>query len=940
MTFFYVFEPVKLEAPHFTDGVNLLVKQGETLETSNIVFSMAPLYGRLTFVQQHYHAMGKDDLEICTLIRGNTGIYFHLIPVTTQKKLMALIAATGRGFVPSGALINPIGSIRAEDTWVFDREHFEKMEGSAARQKLSIRPLETENRVGFFPLGRGVFINFETGHYGRLEVVVHNAEALAYANKTKFVTKDNYPVYEMVSKRYGCYKALPFVYDSVPMQGVIQFEQTKQGYRANPVAKYGDVTVPIKSAVTKYWSTRPIIIPKDDAIQVIYRSKAELSLEKVVNSSGFSRMQGVQSMEKWFETLDEKYVAKLNKAGFVLELPEQMQGITQITDENYFGLKFDNDAESWWFDISAGIRVGDSIVDIMPYLQEFLQEHEGIPLIDELRAYAKNGVILLKSPGKPHIPITPEALAELLERIVGVVDFCAIKAGVASPLQIPMSIAIQNLEASILENYKDLMDYFQNYDGVPETVAVALNAEFRYKQQEGFNWLNHLAEKRLGGILADDMGLGKTLQILAHMRYMKGKSTKPHLLVVPSSVLDNWMLECQKFTPDLHIKPYYGTGRVIDTDTDVVITTYGTFFEDHKELQEIEWFGLFLDEAQTIKNVRANTTIQMYKVKREYCFCISGTPVENNLSELWSLMNISVPKLLGSWKSFRHNFLNPIEKYDDENRFEILSQTIMPFIVENRKEDVATDLPPKVQNPVYLEFDDKQREIYESLRMMMNRRLNDILEEKGLAKSGMYVIEALLKLRQTCCHTDLLKNPDYAGHSVKINYLKRTLPKMIEEGNHMLLFSQFTEMLDIIGTTLEEMNIPYLRLDGKTPRKQRQILVDKYQTGEYPVFLISVKAGGVGLNLTRANKVIHFDHWWNQAVENQATDRAYRIGQTREVEVIKLIIRDSVEEKVVELQKKKDAISQVIRGRRKFEKLSNQQMIELLDFSSRKQKKA
>jgi superfamily II DNA or RNA helicase len=480
--------------------------------------------------------------------------------------------------------------------------------------------------------------------------------------------------------------------------------------------------------------------------------------------------------------------------------------------------------------------------------------------------------------------------------------------------------------ASKLRALADKLKDFQKVTTVP--VPTGLNATLRAYQHQGLNWLQFLREYQLNGILADDMGLGKTIQTLAHLLIEKqqGRLTQPVLIVAPTSVIFNWANEIEKFTPQLSYQVLHGSKRhqhfgcleriegddPLESQVDIIITSYALITKDLDLYAEKKFYYLVLDEAHYIKNTKTKLYQAFLTLKAQHKLCLTGTPMENHLGEFWAQFNFLLPGFLGGQRQFTKLFRTPIEKHGELERKQLLNQRIKPFILRRTKDKIATELPPKTEIVQTLRIEGKQAELYESVRLAMDSRLKDIIADKGLKRSQIEVLDALLKLRQVCNHPKLLslEGAKKVNQSAKLDYLMETLPEQIDEGRKILIFSQFTSMLALIEEELIEANISYVKLTGSTTNRQE--VVDKFQAGEVPVFLISLRAGGVGLNLTAADTVIHFDPWWNPAVENQATDRAHRIGQDKPVFVYKLIIENSIEEKIQKIQQNKAELAKAL----------------------------
>jgi SNF2 family DNA or RNA helicase len=407
----------------------------------------------------------------------------------------------------------------------------------------------------------------------------------------------------------------------------------------------------------------------------------------------------------------------------------------------------------------------------------------------------------------------------------------------------------------------------------------------------------------------------------------------PNLIIVPTSVLPNWEREAQKFVPNLKRLTIYGAKREglfqHIKDSHLVITTYALLRRDLDELLKYEYASVILDEAQNIKNPNTITARSVRKLDAGLRVCLSGTPIENNLFELWSLFEFLMPGFLGSQHSFQRGIVKPI-KDGDEETLDYLRTRVKPFILRRTKAEVAKDLPPKIETTHYCDLVDEQRELYNALASKLKEQVLKTVEEKGMAKSQMSILDALLKLRQICCHPRLLKL-DMPGVSTnlpsgKFDAFKDLVVDIIDGGHKVLVFSQFVQMLHVIRNWLQIREIPFAYLDGSS--KDRFEQVDRFNDNpDIPIFLISLKAGGTGLNLTSADYVIHYDPWWNPAVENQATDRTHRIGQKRQVFAYKMICQNTVEEKILKLQEqKKDVAEAIIPGQPALKSLTREDL--------------
>ena len=446
-----------------------------------------------------------------------------------------------------------------------------------------------------------------------------------------------------------------------------------------------------------------------------------------------------------------------------------------------------------------------------------------------------------------------------------------------------------------------------------------LMSELRDYQREGLNWLQMMLRTGVHGILADDMGLGKTIQTLACILKEKeeGRLNNPALVIAPTSLMHNWRMEAQKFTPDLRVLVLHGAHRAKFFDDiskyDLILTTYPLLPRDAGFLIEESYHMLILDEAQNIKNPRAKASQLVREFNARHRICLTGTPIENHLGELWAQFDFLMPGYLYDQKNFSSLFRKPIEQEGSENRQQALNIRVRPFLLRRLKEDVAKELPDKTNIIRSIELEGSQRALYESVRLAMQKKVRDSVAAMGVAKSQIIVLDALMKMRQVCCDPRLLKQMDTTGvKSAKMEMLRDLVPEMVEEGRKILIFSQFAEMLRLIEQLCSELELPYVKLTGQT--RDRITPVDAFQNGEVPIFLISLKAGGTGLNLTAADTVIHFDPWWNPAAEDQATDRAHRIGQDKPVFVYKLTTVGTVEEKILDMQDRKRELAKSVHG--------------------------
>ncbi|HET9959645.1 MAG TPA: DEAD/DEAH box helicase [Polyangiaceae bacterium] len=595
----------------------------------------------------------------------------------------------------------------------------------------------------------------------------------------------------------------------------------------------------------------------------------------------------------------------------------------------YAGLMPGELGESDWFSLELGVEINGSRVDLLPAMMELLDECSDTEALEALLRMPTRFRVLPVGEGQ-YLPVPPERLRSLVRVILELYRGERLESG---NLVIPSSrtTCVSDLDAAFASTGSELVwrgdraayEKGRSLSGSPHAappVAHGLQAGLRPYQAEGVAWLQHLRAHDVGGILADDMGLGKTLQTIAHLviESESGRMDVPSLIVVPKSLLGNWQRELTRFAPKLRLCIIAGSRRAEQMkrikDSDVVITTYPILVRDIDEFSELPFHYLILDEAQAIKNPRSLSAGAVKALNARHRLCLSGTPVENHLGELWALFDFLMPGFLGDKDRFRSKYRTPIERDGNESVLTSLRHVVSPFILRRMKEHVASELPPKTEivRPVELEGD--QRELYESIRVAAHGEVRNLIRKKGILGSTVLILDALMKLRQVCCDPRLVGS--HAARDVKTSAKHQLFFELLElqlsQGRRILVFSQFTRMLALLGKGLEERGIPYVELTGDTADRQQR--VDRFQAGEVDVFLISLKAGGTGLNLTRADTVIHYDPWWNAAAQAQATDRAYRIGQTEPVFVYELIVSGSVEERMLRLKQKKAELSKGLLG--------------------------
>lgn len=640
-----------------------------------------------------------------------------------------------------------------------------------------------------------------------------------------------------------------------------------------------------------------------------YQQKEGSFVPKKVNTATTPAIK-----ETYWHKFLSKEVNELKRAGCFIRVEESFPYQSVAEDAWYVDLE---PSEMNWFDTEIGVVINEEKINLLPILLRSIRASD----TTFLEGYKMDVPIRLDD-GR-EITIKRDRINQLLTLLRSLMKIGSNKESKSSN-----TLKLHLLDALQLDHFrtndfatadwtgsKTLLDFaeklkdFKGIDSIDP--PKSLQAILRPYQQEGLNWLQFLRKYHLNGILADEMGLGKTVQTLAHFAVEKEQHRlkKPILLVVPTSLVPNWESEILKFLPTLSFKILHGAQRDFNqlATFDLLITTYSLLYRDVDQLRKHPYDTIVLDEAQNIKNKNTQVVKVLMHLQAEHRLCLTGTPLENHLGELWSLFNFLMPGFLGDDRYFQKEFRTKIEKGNDEASKKMLAIRIKPFMLRRTKAQIAKDLPEKTEIMQKCELNEQQRDLYEIVRLAMHQKVQEEIEKKGIHKSQIVILDALLKLRQVCCDPRLLKMKHKVTESAKLKMLIEMLEEMVEEGRKILIFSQFTGMLDLISQELQAMNISYVRLCGDT--KDRKTPVEEFQQGTIPVFLISLKAGGVGLNLTAADVVIHYDPWWNPAVENQATDRAHRLGQQKRVFVYKLVTKDTLEEKILELQAKKASIA-------------------------------
>ncbi len=655
---------------------------------------------------------------------------------------------------------------------------------------------------------------------------------------------------------------------------------------------------------------------------IFHKVKRDLDVEhyvlQILNESGLKLRNGRMTMSRgeaftWIATNQNL----LEQNEFILEQ-------TDVDERKYFVGESQLDIEVResidWFDIHALVRFGDYEI---PF--------------DQLRKMMNGKKREITLPNG-QIAVIPDAwftnyseLFAFLEEDDSPNSKMRLK---KHHLALVQDLENGNLAQVSMDRKLQRLKDFENIEDYP--VSNGFMGKLRPYQQAGYNWMQFLSSYKFGGCLADDMGLGKTVQTLAMLQSEKDKGvSNATLLIMPTSLIYNWELEAKKFTPQLKVLVYTGTGRDKNVENfhgyDLVLTSYGITRLDIDVLKEYYFHYVILDESQAIKNPNSNIAKSVRKLKSQYRLILTGTPLENSTLDLWSQMSFVNPGLLGTENFFKNEFQHPIEKKQDVDKTKRLHTIIKPFILRRKKSQVAEDLPDKVENVTYCSMSEAQEEKYEEVKSYYRNQILESIERKGRNKSQLMLLQGLTQLRQIANHPKMVDS-DYEGDSGKLEDITHMIQKALTEKHKILVFSQFVKHLDIVRNYLNDEHLQYSYLDGSTRDRQEQ--VERFQNDDsIRLFLISLKAGGLGLNLTKADYVFLLDPWWNPAIEAQAVDRAHRIGQTNTVFTYKFITRNTVEEKILALQKNKIKLaSDLITTEESFvKKLSDQDIHDLLN---------
>jgi superfamily II DNA or RNA helicase len=653
------------------------------------------------------------------------------------------------------------------------------------------------------------------------------------------------------------------------------------------------------------------LAPAPQSAEGNYASKGKLRADHYVAGDG--RVDDVDALLT--------RVLPLRQRGFRLVFAPDFP-VQVLDEEARLSARLDAGAKLPWFELELALEIDGQRIALLPIVLKALADRSLV--LDARADEPPDALWYVPIDERRRVPIRRARVRELLAPLMEWLDGAAAD---STRVRVPRLAAsvLDGLDTDALGLDRKLLRKLSDALGkAREREATELPEDFgavlRDYQREGLDWLEFLAHAGAGGVLADDMGLGKTVQVLAHALIERRRSgtRAPILVVCPTSVVHNWREQAERFAPKLTLIALRGADRAQRyaalATHDVAITTYPLLVRDRELLLEHEFALAVFDEAQAIKNPRAKAAQIAREIRAPRKLVVTGTPLENHLGELWAAVDLALPGLLGSERGFARHYRTPIEKQGDAAVGERLKRRIAPFLLRRRKEEVARELPPKTEVVQRIDLEGRQRELYESLRLAMHERVREAIAARGLEQSGIMVLDALLKLRQACCDPRLVKLEDAREieESAKLEALLPMLEELIDEGRRILLFSQFTSMLDLIEVPLIEAGIRFVRLDGST--EDRETPVQRFRRGDVPLFLLSLKAGGAGLNLAQADTVIHYDPWWNPAVEAQATDRAHRIGQDKPVFVYKLICADTVEERIQALQQRKADLAAAVLG--------------------------
>ncbi|MBR2216141.1 MAG: DEAD/DEAH box helicase [Selenomonadaceae bacterium] len=691
-----------------------------------------------------------------------------------------------------------------------------------------------------------------------------------------------------------------------PLRAEFYFDYHGDGIEVRPNFRYGDISFnPLK--ITELHPRKGKTLVRENA--------AEQELLNLFHAYSFEENKGlfiqddedksydflVDALPELADKADVYYSEALQKKP-VQRMAKVTAGVS-VNDDNLLEVTFNTDEVDF-----------DELMDILASYRQKRRYHR-----------LKDGTF---------ITLEEQQLASLSD----LVDHMGIRKGAKGvedmTVKLPLSQAMyldslakeeESLQLERSKKFRAIVRDIRHPEDSEVEVPQSLKKVLRDYQRVGFRWLTNLSQYGLGGILADDMGLGKTLQVIAFLLAKKEEVKLPSLVVAPTSLMYNWLDEIERFAPELKAAAVAGTKEErqnsledLPEDLDVIITTYNMLKRDIDIYEQKKFAYCFLDEAQHIKNPSTQNAKSVKRLNTNGYFALTGTPIENTLTELWSIFDYLMPGYLGNHTKFKQRYEIPIVRGEDEHASQDLRRRVLPFILRRMKKDVLKELPDKVENRMLSDMTAEQKKVYQAYFVQGQKEFAAEMKARGFAESRIKILAILTRLRQIACDPTLFLE-DYHGGSGKLDMLEEVVGEAVNSGHRLLIFSQFTTMLGHIADRLKQVGIGFYYLDGQTPAKERMRLVKSFNGGATPIFLISLKAGGTGLNLTGADMVIHYDPWWNPAVEDQATDRAYRLGQQKNVQVLKFITKGTIEEKIYKLQeKKKSLIDQMIKPGENF----------------------
>ena len=672
-----------------------------------------------------------------------------------------------------------------------------------------------------------------------------------------------------------------------------------------------------------------VLLPgEQDGKPVQYRRDFEQEQQRASRLATELRLRVEDTISSWTWRLTDfaaglQLLEDLERRGEELQIqivwdPNTVRTVSMMGSLSPRNVRVEVSRKKDWFGVEGSCRIG---------------EHE-IPLVDLLNAMQQqpvDGGFLEIQPGQ-----WAKISSELRDRLRKLHDNLhqnrrSLEFDMTA---LPVLREFENSEIDFQATkiWHDSVARMESAQAIDPEPSAEFKATLRDYQLQGYKWMRRLAEWGVGGCLADDMGLGKTVQALAVL--VDRAPAGPALVIAPTSVGFNWQREAGRFAPTLRTEQYRETSRQEFLKEvgpgDLVICSYGLALRDADALSQVAWGSLILDEAQNIKNTQSKTARAIRNIPAAWKVALTGTPMENHLGELWSLFRTVSPGLFGSWDRFRQRFAAPIERDQDDERRRALSQVIKPFVLRRTKSDVLKDLPQRTEQNLYVDLSPAERRRYDEMRLAALGELDEIVGLPATQDQRFRILAIMTRLRQMACHLGLVDSA-WEGTSAKLDLLLETLDELRSEGHRTLIFSQFTQYLGLIRRALDAAGVKYEYLDGSTSPKNRQEAVDRFQNGNADAFLISLKAGGTGLNLTGADYVIHMDPWWNPAVEDQATDRAHRLGQTRPVMVYRILARNTIEEQILSLHgDKRNLVASIMEGTSSAGSLSTSDLIDLI----------